>query len=93
MSDKVFDFDFDKWFVRRFSPHTPQGEVRRRGTFTLEYDRVLEDLTYDYARATGVAKNSGTVCSRAIRASMILSVDAEGYFLTGEPRLQKEGSP
>jgi len=83
-------FDFEKWFRRRFSRHTPDGEPRRSGTFTLSEEELLRDLVYDYRRACdgGKEKKAIATCKQAITEAKCLIGDKRGYFLKGEPRIR-----
>lgn len=84
-------FDFDAWFMRRLSPHTPNGEPRRPGTFTVSRGDLLTDLTYDYQQACGgKGKKAKALCKQALRESNSLAYDEIGYFLKGEPRIQHD---
>ena len=88
---KQIDFDFQKWFLRRFSRYTPTGAPRRRGTFTIREEKLLRDLVCDF-RAThnsGITeKKAVSLCKKAIQTAACLEKDEWGYFLKDEPRLR-----
>lgn len=97
---KQIDFDFYEWFLRRFSRHTPAGEPRRRGTFTLSEEQLLKDLVYDFRavqngrirekkhKGSISEKKAKTLCKKAIQTAECLAKDKRGYFLKGELRLR-----
>lgn len=88
---KPKNFDFQKWFLRRFSQHTPENEPRRRGTFTISKERLLTDLVYDFRAAhnSGITeKKAKTLCRKAIQTAECLVHDKRGYSLKGEPRIR-----
>ena len=89
---KVAEFDFDKWFLWRFSRHTPNGEERRQGTFTISESGLLKDLVYDYCRrCSETEKKALTLCKQAIKDAECLAVDGRGYYLKSEPRIRFDG--
>lgn len=89
---KGAEFDFEKWFRWRFSRHTPDGEERRPGTFTINESDLLTDLVYDYARRCGgKEKKAKAICQQAIKAAKCLAVDERGYYLKGQPRIRFDG--
>ena len=85
------DFDFQKWFLRRFSRHTPDNEPRRPGTFTLSEEELLTDLVYDFRAAHNsgfTEKKAASLCMQAIKTAECLVEDKRGYSLKGEPRIR-----
>ena len=85
-------FDFQQWFRRRFSQHTPDDEPRRPGTFTLSEDDLLTDLVYDFRSHQGLGvsdKKAVSLCKKAIKSADCLVFDAKrGYSLRRERRIR-----
>lgn len=82
-------FDFEAWFRQRLSRHTPVGEKRRPGTFTLSEESLLRDLVYDYSRRCGgKEKKAILICKQALQTATCLIRGQRGYALKGEPRIR-----
>ena len=84
-------FDFQQWFRRRFSQHTPADEPRRPGTFTLSEEQLLTDLVYDFQSRQGLEgsdKKAVSLCKNAIKNAGCLALDTRGYSLRRERRIR-----